>query len=95
MTDAIQRSSTIPLPAYQTGQDAKDPVPVSSPRALDRSSAARADDDALADAGAFKDYLDRTSVTVVEKAKPKHQMDAADMVAQGGVYGMPKGPGAP
>lgn len=89
MTDPIQASSASPIPIYQTLKGAQDPLPVSSPKALDRSATARAEDDASDKADAFKDYLDRSGTTVVEKSKPKHQFDTADAIASASPYGQP------
>ena len=89
MADPIQASSSIPLPSYQTLKGGHDPLPVSSPRALDRSSTARAEDDAANTAGAFKDHLDQTSVTLVEKSKPRKEVDVVDLINSGSVYGQP------
>ena len=92
MADPIQSSSSIPLPSYQTLKGGQDPLPPSSPRALDRASTARAKDDADAKADAFKDHLDKTSTTLVEKAKPKKEADVVDLITGGSVYGQPGTP---
>ena len=89
MPDPIQSSSSIPLPSYQTIQGSHDPLPVSSPRSLDRSAATRAADDGAVRADAFKSYLDQTSITVVERAKPKVQADVVDLINAGNVYAQP------
>ena len=89
MADPIQSSSSIPLPSYQTLKGGQDPLPPSSPRALDKSSTARAKGDADAADSFKRDYLDQSSVTLVEKAKPKKEADAVDLIQQGSVYGQP------
>lgn len=89
MADPIQSSSSLPLPSYQTLKGGQDPLPPSSPRALDKSATARSVEDAEKTADAFKDHLDQTSTTLIEKAKPKREADVVDLINNGSVYGQP------
>ncbi len=87
MPDPIQASSAMPLPSYQTLQGTRDPLPLSSPAELRKSADSRTGTDEARAADAFKDYLDRTSITTVERQQRKPEADAVDMFLQNSAYG--------
>jgi hypothetical protein len=89
MSDPIQSSSSIPLPSYQTLQGTRDPLPVTSPKAIERDAATRVEADRTDDMQAFQDYLDQGSITMVEDLNRKRQLDAADLIGRGSIYGQP------
>lgn len=88
MADPMMAVSSIPLPTYQTMQGTRDPLPVSSPKLIETNAANQAEADRSAAGDAFKTYLDATSITMVEKVL-KRQLDAADLISQGSIYGQP------
>lgn len=88
MSDPIQATSSIPLPAYQTLRGAHDPLPVTGAKAIEQNATARAEQDRSEEGAAFKDYLDQTSITVVEKDRQQRR-DAADLIAQTSIYLQP------
>lgn len=88
MSDPIQATSSIPLPAYQTLQGTSDPLPVSSPRAIERQADASATARTNEADDAFKAYLDQTSITLIERDQSR-QRDAADLIGDQSVYRQP------
>ena len=80
MPDPIQASSAMPLPSYQTLQG-------TSPTEIRKSADSRTGTDESRAADAFKDYLDRTSITTVERQQRRPEADAVDMFLQNSVYG--------
>ncbi len=94
MSDPIQATSSIPLPAYQTLQGTRDPLPVSSPRAIARQADATASARATEADDAFKAYLDQTSITLIESDQTRRR-DAADLIGEQSVYRQPGAPLVP
>ena len=88
MSDPMQATSSIPIPTYQTMQGTRDPLPVSSPRAMARDVQVETEARADKAGDAFKDYLDQTSITVLER-RTGQQRDAADLISQGSTYLQP------
>lgn len=89
MTDALQASSSLPLPAYQTIQGSHDPLPLSSPQALSKALDARSAGDQADAVDDFKAYLDKTSVTLLAKTETKPEVDTAALISQSSVYSTP------
>lgn len=88
MSDPIQATSSIPIPIYQTLQGTRDPLPVSSSRAIEqKADAANSAQRSEADDG-FKAYLERTSITLIESNQRKER-DAADLIGEQSVYRQP------
>lgn len=88
MSDPMMAASSMPVPTYQTMQGTRDPLPVSSPKLIEKTATTRLDDDRQ-DAGEdFKAYLDQTSITLVEKDQRK-RLDAADLISQTSIYQQP------
>ena len=89
MVDPIQRSSSIPVPPFQTGQGAQDPLPVNSPREQQRVGDEIREDDRKDDGAAFEDYLNDSSIMTLEKAKKGQNVDAAGEIESASVYSQP------
>lgn len=87
MTESLQASSAIPLPSHQTTRAAQDPLPVASPGQIGKTALERFDADQAKAMDGFKDYLDRTSITTVERQQQKHLADPVDLILQQSVYG--------
>lgn len=88
MSDPIQASSTIPLPTYQTLQGTRDPLPMTSPAAIEKDSDADVEARQADEKADFKAYLDKTSITLLEKTRAQ-QLDAADLISQSSTYLQP------
>lgn len=86
MMDQVQRTSVVPLPVYQTIEGSHDPLPVTSPRLQEQKASDRAEAGIAAQSDAFKDYLDQSSITVVEDVSKKRHPDAADLISRNSVY---------
>lgn len=91
MTDALQASSSLPLPAYQTIQGSHDPLPPSSPQALSKALDTRSADNKADAVDDFKSYLDQSSVTLLAKTETKPEVDTAALISQSSVYSTPDG----
>lgn len=89
MIDQVQRTSVVPLPAYQTIEGSHDPLPITSPRLQEQTASHRAEAGIAAQSDAFKDYLDQSSITVLEDASKKRHPNAADLISQNSVYVVP------
>ena len=89
MIDQVQRTSTVPLPAYQTVAGSQDPLPITSPRLQEEKATDRAEAGMTAQSDAFKDYLDQSGITVLEDVSKKRHPDAADLIGQNSVYVAP------
>jgi hypothetical protein len=89
MSDPIQRSSSLPVPAYQTLQGSQNPAETSSPKSIQRA------DDTVVEAkeetrtGNFEDYLNQQSVTTLEKTIETTVFDTASAINKDGVYQQP------
>ena len=89
MVDPIQRSSSIPVPSFQTEQGTQDPLPVSSPREQKRVGDDIREQDRQDDGAAFEDYLNDSSIMTLEKAKRGQNVDAAGEIESASVYSQP------
>ena len=89
MTDPLQRTSTVPLPAFQTGAGTRDPLPVDAPKNLDRlhEAASKADDDKARDQ--FEAWLNQGGISLVAKNGLGSAFDTASDIAGNSVYGSP------
>ncbi|WP_375453297.1 hypothetical protein [uncultured Methylobacterium sp.] len=89
MIDPTPFARSTPLPDHQTAQASRDPLPVSSPKAIAQNADVRTERSAVAQADAFQTYLDQTSITLVESTTKKRHLDAADLIGQQSVYVAP------
>ncbi len=89
MVDPIQRTSSIPLPAVQTGKAAQDPSPVNSAREQQRVGDDIREDDVQDETAAFEDYLNDTAILTLGKAKQGNSVDPAGEIESGSVYSQP------
>lgn len=89
MVDPIQRSSSIPVPPFQTEQGVQDPLPVNSRREQQRVGDEIRADDRQDETAAFEDYLNDTSILTLEKAKHGKAVDPAGEIESGSVYAQP------
>lgn len=86
MVDPIQRSSSIPVPPFQTEQGAQDPLPVNSAREQQRVGDDIRKNDKEHETAAFEDYLNDTAILTLEKAKQGKSVDPAGEIESGSVY---------
>lgn len=89
MVDPIQRSSTVPLPPFQTAQGVQDPLPTNAPRERERVDASIRDKDGDADKDDFADYLDRQGEVSYVRARQSQNKDAASEIESASVYSQP------
>ncbi len=80
MTDPIQRTSTIPLPQFQTNAGDLDPLPTDSPRRINEDLTQRHD---------FAAYLDQSSISNVLLNTRSLLFDTAEEIRQNSVYQHP------
>lgn len=89
MVDPIQRTSSVPVPTFQTEQGAQDPLPLNSPREQQRVQDDIRKEDRQDDGAAFEDYLNDTSILTLEKAKKGQNVDTAGEIESASVYSQP------
>jgi hypothetical protein len=80
MTDSIQRTSTLPLPDFQTNQGDLDPLPTDSPRRINQDLTQRAD---------FAAYLNQSSITNVQLNTRSLLFDTVQEIQQNSAYQHP------
>jgi len=80
MTDPIQRTSTLPLPDFQTNQGDLDPLPTDSPRRIEEDQIQRED---------FAAYLNQASITNVLANTKSLLFDTVQEIQQNSVYQHP------
>jgi len=89
MVDPIQRTSSVPVPQFQTEQGTQDPLPVNAPREQQRVGDDIREDDRQDDGAAFEDYLNDSSIMTLEKAKRGQNVDTAGEIESASVYSQP------
>ena len=89
MTDPLQRTSTVPLPAFQTEAGAHDPLPVNSPKYLDRLHDAARKDDEDKDRDRFEAYLNQGGISVLAKNGDGTAFDTASHITKNSIYSLP------
>lgn len=89
MVDPIQRTSSVPVPSFQTEQGTQDPLPVNSAREQQRVGDDIRKDDKQDETAAFEDYLNDTTILTLEKAKQGTTADPAGEIESGSVYSQP------
>jgi len=90
MVDSVQRISTVPLPDFQTTHGSHDPAPLEEPREQQRvTNQARGADRDNAEHD-FSDYLNETSITMLERAQRNQRFDPVEEITSGSVYAQPK-----
>ncbi len=89
MTDQIQRTSSTPLPTFQTEAGQHQPLPVTAPKTLDRlhEATAKADGDKADDR--FEDYLNQGGISVLAKADEGAGFDTVSHITKNSVYSLP------
>lgn len=91
MTDSIQRTSSLPLPRFQTETGTHDPLPVDAPKQLNRlHEAARKSDEEKQD-DQFEAYLNQGGVLILSKGGEGSGFDTADHIAKNSIYSSPDG----
>lgn len=90
MVDSIQRSSSNPLPRFQTEQGSQDPLPLNAPKETNRVAEEVKEADGERNQANFEDYLNQTSITTLEKAQQKTDtFDPVEDVVASSVYTQP------
>jgi hypothetical protein len=89
MVDPIQRTSALPLPDFQTNQGTHNPVPLEAPREQQRLTDQVRGNDKDNSSRNFEDYLNRSSITTLEKAHQGKPYDPVDEITSASVYSQP------
>lgn len=94
MVDPIQARSSIPLPRQQTGEAARDHLPINSRKDVETVAAGGVQAKQETQRDQFEDYLNQSSVTTLEKVQAGRHFDPVDEITANSVYAQPGGKSA-
>lgn len=86
MSDSIQKTSSNPLPPYQTMTGQHDPLPPAGQEATQKAEDASHADKTSDTTSSFNDYLNQQSITQLEKAQKGAVFDPAADIASNTPY---------
>lgn len=88
--DPIQRTSSVPLPTFQTDRGAHNPVPLDAPKELQRVDSEVRDADKDKSTKDFEDYLNQSAIMTLEKAQQDgNRYDPVKEITSASVYSDP------
>lgn len=86
MADPIQRTSSLPVPDFQTPKGGQDPLPLNAPKETRRVDDRVRDADVQKLSDGFEAYLNETAITTLEKTQRSASFDTAAEIAEASVY---------
>lgn len=89
MVDSIQRTSSVAIPEFQTGEGQKDPLPLDAPKERARTDERMKATSAQGEAERFEAYLNQTSISTLEKNQQAGRFDPAREITADSPYGQP------
>ncbi len=90
MVDSIQRSSSNPLPRFQSEQGSQDPMPLDAPKEMNRVAENVKRTDGERNDADFEDYLNQTGISTLEKSQQQNKtFDPVEDVVASSVYAQP------
>lgn len=84
--DAIQNSSNLPLPNFQTVQGSHNPLPINGPEQTTQDSIQAANTATTNTTSEFEAYLNASSITQLISDKVNSEYDAAQAIRNSSVY---------
>lgn len=86
MVDPVQRTSSVPIPDAQLATGRQGPLPLNAPKEMQRVNEAVQDGNRQAELDRFETYLNRTGISVLEKAGEDRRFDPAQAIASESTY---------
>lgn len=89
MADAIQRTSSIPVPDFVTAKGTQNPLPLTSPAERTKVDDKVTQANGETNQDKFEAYLNQSSISTLEKQQPGRTFDPADDIVANSVYSQP------
>lgn len=89
MIDSVQKTSTVPVPGYQTQQNNQDPAPVTSPDRISKDDDKRLAPSRDSKKDDFESYLEQSSISHLQENSKSSRHDTVADIKRNSVYGDP------
>jgi hypothetical protein len=86
MIDRIQATSTLPLADHLTEKANRDPLPVATPKQIEKADNQRLEPSREAKKDSFEDYLDQSSILHLEEQQKSSRFDPVAEMRKNSVY---------